>query len=86
MGFTSSLVKISATLGLIFSPSFTITVSSFTATFPASTPTFNPALLNSLIIGPGANGVGPLLIIISFGAIWPAFAGALVLLFLFLII
>jgi len=64
----SNLVSISATFAFIFSPCFATTLSSFTATLPPSTPTFKPTPLSSLITGPGAKGVGPFLMIISFGA------------------
>ncbi len=60
----------------ISSPSLTNTLSAIISIFPASTFVFNPKFPNSEIIGPGANGVGPALISISFGAICPAFAAA----------
>ena len=70
------LASIPAILSLISCPSLTIVVSFLIATFPFSTPAMIPTAANSLMIGPGANGVGPAGMIMSLGEVCPGFAGA----------
>ena len=76
IGSTPNLTSIPAIAALTLFPFFTTTASLLTTILPFSIAVFMPADASSLITGPGLNGVGPALTMISFGATWPCFAGA----------
>ena len=72
----SNLAKIAAASLLNFFPFLTMVAGSFIVIFPPSIPAFIFNFPSSEIIGPAGRSVGPALIVISCGAVCPAFAFA----------